>query len=81
MSGEERLIASWECRPFTSVKRRGDVVEHRIVLDAYPGVGCDVRHEVQCPDYGVPEWTLAEAYEVRDHGIQKVESDDRWWSS
>lgn len=75
-------IASWSERPFTSYERRGATVEHRIVAEAYPGVGADIRHEVRCTDsdVGPEDWSIAEKYEVRDHGIRRLETSSRWWA-
>ena len=78
---DELRIASWSESPFTSYERRSVTVEHRIVAEAFPGVGADIRHEVRCPDSDVgPEgWSTAEVYEVRDHGVRHVERSGRWW--
>jgi hypothetical protein len=80
--GTNRLIAEWSEQPFTSIKRRRVTVEHRILADTFPGVGCDIRHEVRCEEYGPEDgWTTAEVYEVRQHGVDRVEADERWWSA
>lgn len=80
-SDEDLLVASWTERPFTSHRRRSVTVEHRILLDAYPGVGVDLRHEVRCDDYGPGDgWVLAEAYEVREHGVDRVRPNGEWWT-
>lgn len=81
--GNERLIAEWSDTPFTSHRRRHVTVHHRLILTHYPGVGVDLRHEVRAPDYTAvgDDWLEAEVWEVRDHGIRTVASDDRWWST
>lgn len=79
--GNERLVCQWTSRPFTSVKKRHIRVEHRIILESLPQAGVDVRHEIKCPERDVPEWQPAEVYECREYGIQRVGSDNRWWSS
>lgn len=71
-SGEERLIAEWTERPYTSHRKRHYVVEHRIIATWYPCVGADVRHEIRCPDRGIDDWSTAESWEMRDHGVDKV---------
>lgn len=76
----ERLLAEWTESPFTGLGKRGDVVEHRILANTYPGVGVDLRHEVRCPDKGRDQWEPAEVWEVRSHGTERVEADARWWT-
>ncbi|WP_255149004.1 hypothetical protein [Halorarius halobius] len=79
----ERLVAEWSERPFTSVKRRRATVEHRVLVEHHGGVGVDVRHEVRCPDVdGLPdEWTPAEVFEARQHGLDKVTAAAAgWWA-
>lgn len=78
MSDEIR-VARWSERPFTDHSRRSETVEHRIVAETYPGVGADIRHEVRCEPVDVPDWSTAEVYEIRDHGIRRVERIGRWW--
>jgi len=72
---DERVIAEWKESPFTSYDRRGDVVEHRVVLEHYGGTGADVRHEYRAPDAESHpnEWTEYDVYELRDHGIRQVQ--------
>ena len=76
---DNRQIAQWEERPFVSYDRRSDVVHHRILVDAHPGVGADIRHEVKSPEMDRPEWTPAEVYEVRQHGVDHVQASSEWW--
>lgn len=72
---EERVVAEWTEMPFTSYDRRGDVVEHRVVLEYYGETGADVRHEYRSSDADryPDEWTEYTAYELRDHGIRQVQ--------
>jgi len=72
---DERLVASWSDKPYTSHRKRHITVEHRIFVVWYPGVGCDIRHEIQCDERGYNDWTVAEAWEFRDHGVEKVTRD------
>jgi hypothetical protein len=77
MSSEVRLIAEWTEHPFVSYDKRSTAVENRIRLVREPDVGVDVVREVRSAEYdGLPdEWTAAEVYEVRDHGIQKISTE------
>lgn len=72
MPGVERRIATWTDRPYTGVRKRHIKVEHRIIANWYPGVGCDLRHEIRCPERGIEEWEPAETWELRGHGVEKV---------
>lgn len=78
----EHLVAEWTDHPFTSHDKRRATVEHRVLVEAYDGVGVDVRHEVRCRDLdGYPsEWTAAEVFEARPHGIQKISGEPGWWA-
>ena len=78
----ERLVAEWSESPFTSIKRRGATVQHRVVVESHGQVGADVRHEVRCLDLdGYPgEWTAAEVYEVRPQGVEKITAESGWWT-
>jgi hypothetical protein len=69
MSDSERLLYEWEDAPFVSVRKRHIRVQHRLLANWYPGVGVDLRHVIKCEDRGHPEWTLAESWEIRDHGV------------
>lgn len=71
-TGQERLIARWADRPYTSHRKRHIRVEHRIIANWYPGVGADIRHEIRCPRRGHDDWTAAETWEMRSHGVEKV---------
>lgn len=73
--GQERLVAEWTDKPYTSVRKRHITVEHRILVNWYPGIGADVRHEIRCEDPGYEDWTPAETWELRDHGVDKVSTD------
>jgi len=77
----ERVVASWSEQPFTAVKRRRMTVEHRIVVEVHDSVGVDVRHEVRSTEYhGLPdEWTEAEVFEARGHGVSKITAEDAEW--
>lgn len=79
-TGDERLIDSWTSKPFTSVRKRSIRVEHRLLLVAYPSGDVDVCHQVKCPRRDVDDWTDAEVYEVRDHGIERVVKDGGRWT-
>lgn len=68
----ERVIATWRDKPYTSVNKRYITVEHRVVANWYPSVGADIRHEIRCEQRGIDEWTLAEKWEMRDHGVEKM---------
>lgn len=71
--GETRhVVARWSESPFTSYDRRGNVIEHRVVLAHYDDVGTDVVHEVRSSDDRSvsDEWTELESYEVRDQGVR-----------
>jgi len=71
----ERLIATWEDKPYTGIRKRHITVEHRVVANWYPGVGADIRHEIKCDDREIGDWTLAESWEMRAHGVDKVTTD------
>lgn len=75
MTDAERFIARWTDKPYTGIRKRHITVEHRIVANWYPGVGCDIRHEIRCEDRGHESWTAAETWEMRDHGVEKVTTD------
>jgi len=77
----ERVVASWSEQPFTAVKRRRMTVEHRIVVAVHDSVGVDVCHEVRSAEYhGLPdEWTEAEVFEARDHGVSKITAEEAEW--
>lgn len=68
----ERLITEWSNKPYTSHRKRHITVNHRIVINWYPDVGCDVRHEIKCDRRDIDEWTLAEKWECRAHGVEKM---------
>jgi hypothetical protein len=70
-----RVLARWSDKPYVSVDKRYDTVEHRITAGFYPNVGADVRHEIRSDDRGIDDWTLAEKWEFRDHGIQKIKTE------
>ncbi|WP_435065936.1 hypothetical protein [Halobaculum sp. EA56] len=80
MSADELTIAEWTEMPYTSHDLRGAVVEHRVVVAAYDGVGADVRHEVRSVDVDrVPStWTEAEVIEARPHGLSRVDGVPEW---
>ena len=71
---ESHVVARWEEAPYTSHRRRGHTVQHRVVLEHYGGAGADVRHEVRSTDdNSVPsEWSELDTYELRDHGIREL---------
>ena len=69
---EGRKLAAWTNKPFTSHRKRHYTVEHRLVLDYYPDVGADIRHEIRCERRDLDEWTLAEKWECRAHGIDHI---------
>jgi len=80
---DTQTMAQWDESPFTSHDRRGDVIQHRVVVEHHGGVGADVRHEVRstdsdkCPD----EWTEVDALELRDHGMLRTKADGQeWWA-
>jgi hypothetical protein len=81
---QERVVASWSERPYTAYDKRSWAIEHRIVVEAHPGAGVDVRHEVRSDDAdGVSaEWTEAEVYEAREHGLDKITraEGEEWWA-
>lgn len=79
-SGNDFVIASWTERPYTSYKRRSWRVEHRVVAEAHEDVGVDIRHEVRCDEHEDPGWQLAEVYEARAHGIDKIKARGEWWA-
>lgn len=70
--GRERLVATWTDKPYTGVKKRHRTVEHRVKAVWYPGVGADIIHEVRSEDAGVDDWQLAEKWEFRDQGVDKL---------
>lgn len=72
---EERRIATWTDRPYTGHRKRHIAVEHRILVNWYPGVGCDIRHEIRCEERGHDEWTPAETWEFRDYSVEKVQTE------
>jgi hypothetical protein len=72
---EERLIYEYTERPYTGVRKRHITVEHRILANRYPGVGTDIRHEIRCEERGIDDWVLAEAWEMREHGIEHFKTD------
>lgn len=78
---ETRKVAEWSERPFTDHGSRRTTVHHRIIVDVFPGVGVDIRHEIKCDDRDIPDWITATAWEARDHGVQRVEKADQWWVS
>lgn len=55
-----------------------------VVAESFSGTGVDIRHEVRSDDAdGVPDdWTPAEVYEAREHGVDKITRADgkEWWS-
>jgi len=66
---DSRVIAEWDTRPFTDHKHRRTVVNNRVKVVYYSDTGTDVRHEVECPERGVVEWTAAKVWEFRPYGI------------
>lgn len=75
MTGQERLVSTWEEKPYVSHRRRGAVVEHRVRLIAYSDGNLDVVHDIRSEDdrTAVPEhWVEAEVYEVRGGRISKT---------
>jgi len=81
---QERVVAQWSEHPYTSYDKRSWAIQHRVVVEAHAGAGVDVRHEVRSDDAdGVSsEWTEAEVYEAREHGVDKITRADgeEWWS-
>jgi len=71
VSHDTATIAEWTESPYTSHDKRGWVVEHRVVVEHYGGLGADVRHEVRSSDDdSLPdEWTERDIAELRDHGM------------
>lgn len=71
MSHDTATIAEWTTMPYTSYDKRGWVIEHRVVVEHYGGIGADVRHEVRSSDAeDIPdEWAERDAVELRDHGM------------
>lgn len=67
----DRVIAEWDTRPFTDHKHRRVVVTNRVRVVYYSDTGTDARHEVKCPERGIPEWTAAAVWEFRPYGIDK----------
>ena len=80
MPSDTAVIASWTEHPYTSYDKRSWVIEHRVVIEHYGGLGADVRHEVRssdsedCPD----EWTELDVAELRDHGMLIQKQDGDW---
>ncbi|MFC4989604.1 hypothetical protein [Saliphagus infecundisoli] len=70
----ERLIATWSDSPYTGIQKRHITVTHRIVANWYPGIGCDIRHEIKCADREYNDWTPAETWELRSHGVEKIQT-------
>ena len=79
-TGDERLICEFTTKPFTGHRKRHISVNHQFVLNAYPDGSVDIRHLVRCPERGFESWTEAEAWEIRDHGIERVPKAGRWWA-
>ena len=81
---KERVIAEWTEHPFTGIGKRSWGVQHRVIAESFSGTGVDIRHEVRSDDAdGVPDdWTPAEVYEAREHGVDKITRADgnEWWS-
>lgn len=80
---EQRVVAEWSERPFTGHRKRSHAVEHRVLVEHTPGVGTDVRHQVRSTDDNeiAADWTDAEVYEGRPHGLNVVKSDRAgWWA-
>lgn len=78
---DSRIVAEWSDKPFVAHDRRRDSVQHRVVLDHHGAAGWDVRHEVRSEDSDAvgDDWTPAEIWEVREHGITKVRAEDAGW--
>lgn len=81
MSEEERVVATWVEAPYTALGKRNRRVEHRVRVVHTRGVGTDVIHEVRGQDVeDLPdEWTPAEVFEGRDHGLEVRQTDDLGW--
>lgn len=81
---QKRVVAEWAEHPFTGIGKRSWAVRHRVVAESFSETGVDIRHEVRSDDAeGVPdEWTPAEVYEARQHGVSKITRADgeEWWS-
>jgi len=81
---DEQVVAEWSEHPFTGIGKRSWTVHHRVVAESFAGTGVDVRHEVRSDEAdGVPDdWTSAEVYEAREHGVSKITRADgeEWWS-
>lgn len=81
---KERTVAEWSEHPYTSYERRSWEIQHRVVVETYDGDGVDVRHEVRPfdADNVSDEWTPAEVYEAREHGVNKITraEGEEWWS-
>ena len=81
---KERTVAEWTEQPFTCVHKRSWLIHHRVVVESFSATGVDIRHEVCSDDAdGVPDdWTEAEVYEAREHGVDKVTRVEgkEWWS-
>jgi len=81
---KERVIAEWSEYPYTAYKKRSWEIQHRVVAESFEATGVDIRHEVRSDDAsGVSdEWTAAEVYEAREHGVDKITRAEgkEWWS-
>lgn len=75
-------MAKWTESPFTTHDHRGDIIQHRMIVREYGGVGVDIAHEVRSTDYhGCPdEWTEVDVLEVRDHGTLRTRNEQEWWA-
>lgn len=69
---EKRTVAEWSEGPYTSYERRGDVVEHRVVVIRYESGVSDVIHEARSSDADdVPsQWAEVGAVELRGNGVR-----------
>ena len=76
----ELTLAEWTEMPYTSHERRGDTVEHRVVVESHGDVGADARHEVRSEDadHMPSTWTAAEVVEARPHGLERVKRGETW---
>ncbi|WP_436934973.1 hypothetical protein [Halovenus marina] len=71
----ERVIATWENQPYTAVDKRYITVRHRVKVAFYPDVGADIRHEIRCEERNTGDWSLAEKWEFRSHGCDKLKTE------